>query len=412
MRSNYKKLGQYIKEVNIRNSDLSVNTLLGVSVKKVFIPSIANTVGTNFRRYKVVNKNQFTYIPDTSRRGDKIGIAMLEEYDSVLVSQAYTVFEITDETKLLPEYLMMWFRRPEFDRYARYKSHGSVREIFDWDEMCEVELPIPSPEKQQEIVNEYKTITDRIALNEKLNQKLEETAQALYKHWFVDFEFPDSNGNPYKSSGGKMVYNEELDKEIPEGWEVEYLGNIIESFSKKHAFNKDELIFFNTSDVLEGEFLHDNYMEVAEMPGQAKKQIRKGDILYSEIRPKNKRYALVRIDAEDYVVSTKLMVLRLINEQFSEYRLYHFLTEKEFIQELQFSAEGRSGTFPQITFEEDLESKPFLIGDSGTERKWGLILKQTYEQLYLRKDENKLLIQIKDVILSKMTQVEVEEIVS
>ena len=257
MRSNYKKLGQYIKEVNIRNSDLSVNTLLGVSVKKVFIPSIANTVGTNFRRYKVVNKNQFTYIPDTSRRGDKIGIAMLEEYDSVLVSQAYTVFEITDETKLLPEYLMMWFRRPEFDRYARYKSHGSVREIFDWDEMCEVELPIPSPEKQQEIVNEYKTITDRIALNEKLNQKLEETAQALYKHWFVDFEFPDSNGNPYKSSGGKMVYNEELDKEIPEGWEVEYLGNIIESFSKKHAFNKDELIFFNTSDVLEGEFLHD-----------------------------------------------------------------------------------------------------------------------------------------------------------
>ena len=153
-------------------------------------------------------------------------------------------------------------------------------------------------------------------------------------------------------------------------------------------------------------------MEVAEMPGQAKKQIRKGDILYSEIRPKNKRYALVRIDAEDYVVSTKLMVLRLINEQFSEYRLYHFLTEKEFIKELQFSAEGRSGTFPQITFEEDLESKPFLIGDSGTERKWGLILKQTYEQLYLRKDENKLLIQIKDVILSKMTQVEVEEIVS
>src|SRR5690606_7513786 len=102
---------------------------------------------------------------------------------------AYTVFKIIDETELNPEYLMMWFRRPEFDRYARFKSHGSARETFDWDEMLETELPIPSIETQREIVNEFHTISKRIALNEQLNQKLEETAQTLYKHWFVDFEF-------------------------------------------------------------------------------------------------------------------------------------------------------------------------------------------------------------------------------
>ncbi|WP_298319290.1 restriction endonuclease subunit S [uncultured Aquimarina sp.] len=214
----YKRLGDYIQPVNIRNKELWVTTLLGVSVKKIFIPSIANTIGTDFKKYKIVKKHQFVYIPDTSRRGDKIGIAMLEEYEKALVSQAYSVFEIKDQNKLLSEYLMMWFRRPEFDRYARYKSHGSVREIFDWDEVCDIELPIPSIEKQQQIVAEYNTVTNRIKLNENLNQKLEETAQALYKHWFVDFEFPNAEGKPYKSSGGEMVFDEELEKNIPVGW--------------------------------------------------------------------------------------------------------------------------------------------------------------------------------------------------
>ncbi|HLV38266.1 restriction endonuclease subunit S, partial [Xanthomarina sp.] len=220
MRSNYKKLGQFIQEVNIRNSDLNVERLLGVSIRKVLMPSIANTIGTNMKTYKIIKRNQFAYGPVTSRNGDKISIALLEDYDEAIISQAYVVFEIIDETQLLPEYAMMWFRRPEFDRYARFKSHGSARETFDWDELCDTELPIPSIEKQQEIVVEYNTITNRIALNEQLNRKLEETAHALYKHWFVDFEFPNEDGKPYKSSGGEMVYNEELDMDVPEGWEV------------------------------------------------------------------------------------------------------------------------------------------------------------------------------------------------
>ena len=225
MRSNYKRLGQYIKPVNKRNDDLKVSLLLGVSIQKVFIKSIANTVGTNFKNYKVVKKDQFAYGPVTSRNGDKISVALLEE-DECIISSSYTVFRIIDKEVLLPEYLMMWFRRPEFDRYARYMSHGSVREIFGWEEMCNVELPIPDIEKQREIVEEYNTIVNRIELNQKLNQKLEETAQALYKHWFVDFEFPNEEGKPYKSSGGEMVYNEELDDEIPMGWTVDTIDTI------------------------------------------------------------------------------------------------------------------------------------------------------------------------------------------
>lgn len=179
MKSNYKKLGQYIRQVDVRNTDGKEDNLLGVSVQKMFIPSIANTVGTDFTKYKVVKNGQFTYIPDTSRRGDKIGIALLEDYDEGLVSNVYTVFEIIDEKQLIPQYLMLWFNRPEFDRYARFKSRGSVREIFDWDELCMVELPVPAIEEQRNIVKAYKTITDRIALKKRINDNLEATEQAI-----------------------------------------------------------------------------------------------------------------------------------------------------------------------------------------------------------------------------------------
>lgn len=173
MKSSYKKLGEFIRQIDVRNTDGKEVSLLGVSVQKVFIPSIANTVGTDFTKYKIVKKGQFTYIPDTSRRGDKIGIALLEDYDEGLVSNVYTVFEIIDEKKLLHRYLMMWFSRPEFDRYARFKSHGSVREVMDWEEMCNVEIPVPDIEEQRKIVKSYKVISDRIELKRKINDNLE-----------------------------------------------------------------------------------------------------------------------------------------------------------------------------------------------------------------------------------------------
>ena len=179
MKSSYRKLGKFIRQVDVRNVGGKKENLLGVSVQKVFIPSIANTVGTDFTKYKVVKKGQFTYIPDTSRRGDKIGIALLEEYEEGLVSNVYTVFEIIDENELCPEYLMLWFSRPEFDRYARFKSHGSVREIFDWNELCDIDLPVPDISEQRKIVEAYKIVEDRIELKRKINDNLSNIEQAI-----------------------------------------------------------------------------------------------------------------------------------------------------------------------------------------------------------------------------------------
>ena len=187
MESNYKRLGQYIQPVDVRNKDDIRYDLLGVSVEKCFIESIANTVGTDWHSYKIIKKGQFCYIPDTSRRGDKIGIALLTDREIGLVSAVYTVFEVKSD-ELLPEYLMLWFKRAEFDRYARFHSHGSVREIFDWDEMCNVELPVPSVEKQKAIVNAYNTIERRIALKRKINDNLESQAYAIYKNLTAESE--------------------------------------------------------------------------------------------------------------------------------------------------------------------------------------------------------------------------------
>lgn len=171
MKDNYKMLGNYIEIVDERNKDLSITNLLGVSIAKKFIPSIANIVGTDLSNYKIVRTGQFAYGPVTSRNGEKISIAYLDGNDCI-ISSSYTVFQVIHKSELDPEYLMLWFSRPEFDRYARYKSHGSVREIFDWNELCAVELPVPDIEEQRKIVKVYKTITDRIALKQQINDNL------------------------------------------------------------------------------------------------------------------------------------------------------------------------------------------------------------------------------------------------
>lgn len=187
MRTDYKVLGDYIQLVDQRNRDLSVTNLLGVSIEKRFIPSIANIVGTDLSSYKIVRTGQFAYGPVTSRNGEKISIAYLDGEDCI-ISSSYTVFEVAKNDELDSEYLMLWFNRPEFDRYARYKSHGSVREIFDWNELCVVELPVPAIEEQRNIVKAYKAITDRIVLKKQINDNLLATTQTIYKSWFVDFE--------------------------------------------------------------------------------------------------------------------------------------------------------------------------------------------------------------------------------
>ena len=199
MTDSYKRLGDYIREVDVRNRDLEVTKLLGLSMTKQFRPSTSNIVGVDLSKYKVVHKNVFAFDTMSVIRVHKVPIALNSTEEPIIISPAYITFECKDSNTLDPNYLMMWFSRNEFDRYADFKSDAAVRGGYNWEELCDTPIYLPSIEQQQKIVSEYEAVTRRIRLNEQIIAKLEETAGALYRKMFVDG----------------------IDKEnLPEGWRM------------------------------------------------------------------------------------------------------------------------------------------------------------------------------------------------
>ena len=203
----YKRLGDYIREVNVRNRELEVTKPMGINIDKYFMPSVANVIGTDLSVYKLVSKMQFACNLMHVGRDEKIPMAMHINDNPIIVSPAYFVFEVIEPNALLPEYLMMWFRRPEFDRNAWFYTDADVRGGLDKNALLDMQLPIPSITRQREIVSEYETLTNRIRLNNQMIQHLESTAQALYRKTFVDG----------------------IDKEkLPEGWRMGTIGDLFE----------------------------------------------------------------------------------------------------------------------------------------------------------------------------------------
>ena len=221
-----KRLGDYIREVDVRNRDLEVANLVGLTIDKSFIPSVANVIGTDLSKYKIIRKNQFACSLMQVSRDEKIPIAMLEEKEAIM-SPAYPMFEVADTTKLLPEYLMMWFSRKEFDREASFYAVGGVRGSLTWEDFCNLKLPIPSIVQQQKMVSEYEAVIRRIRLNEQIIVKLEETAQALYRKMFVDG----------------------IDKEhLPEGWRMGTLGEYCKEIKSGGTPSRSNIEYWNSKD--------------------------------------------------------------------------------------------------------------------------------------------------------------------
>lgn len=177
------KIGEFIEQYDERNTsgEYGVDAVIGISTEKTFIDTKANMNGVSLDSYKVVMKDAFVYVPDTSRRGDKMAIALNRDEKNLLVSSIYTTFRCKDTKKLLPEFLFMFFNRPEFDRYARFNSWGSAREVFTMDDMNEVTIPIPDIKVQQEIVNIHKCYIERKRINEQLKAQIKDICPILIK---------------------------------------------------------------------------------------------------------------------------------------------------------------------------------------------------------------------------------------
>lgn len=204
MKSNYKKIGDYVCQVSNRNTDLKITNLKGININKDFMPSVANINGTDLTKYKIVEKGQFAFNPMHVGRDEMLPISLLREDDPVIVSPAYTVFEIKDSNILNPEYLMMWCKRSEFDRNCWFTTDNSVRGGFSWEEFCDIKLPIPDIEKQNNIVKAYKSFINQIENKQKTIGLLEDLIKNVYKEWFINYNFP------LTSNFSKVIENQEL----------------------------------------------------------------------------------------------------------------------------------------------------------------------------------------------------------
>ena len=362
----YKRLGDYIREVNVRNRDEKVTNLQGVSISKMFIPSIANTIGTDMSTYKIVKPGQFAYGPVTSRNGDKVSIALYEESEDAIISQAYTVFDVIDKNEVSNKYLMMWFQRPEFDRYARFHSHGSAREIFDWDELCNVMLPLPSIKRQREIVSEYETLTNRIRLNNQMIQHLEATAQALYRKMFVD----------------------NIDKEnLPDGWRMGTLGEVATlkaGGDKPKEFSEQKTEIYNIP-------VYANGIENKGIFGYTTKPIVKAKSITISARG-TIGYCFLR--KQPYVPIVRLVVILPKNEIATQYLYYHLNSS---------NIKGSGSVQSQLTVP-DMEGMEIIIPPHQLVQEFNDKVETIDKVIEMCEQENSKLTELQSLLLAKMGQ--------
>ena len=293
------------------------------------------------------------------------------------------------------KYLWQLINNNNFENYVEnVKTDTSIPHI-SLGQIGDLELNLPPLQEQKAIASILSAIDDKIENNLAINKTLEDMAMALYKHWFVDFgpfqdgEFIDSELGP-----------------IPKGWEVKRLDEVAYKNSKTFDFKgKEKVVFVNTGDVQNGSFLHNNYSEIEGLPGQAKKIIEPNDILYSEIRPKNKRYAFVDFDSSDYVVSTKFMIIRN-TEKINNRLLYRILTRQDSIDEFQLIAESRSGTFPQITFDA-IGHFPIALPNIVVQNEFQEIVEPFELQQANNLREIQTLTQLRDTLLPKLIRGEI-----
>lgn len=271
-------------------------------------------------------------------------------------------------------------------------------------ELRKIKIRFPSFDEQKAIARILSSPDDKIELNRRMNATLEAMARALFKAWFVDFEPVHANkeNRPSTSASPEVakLFPSEFENGIPKSWQYIKLEELIDTISVTHKFPKDKIVFLNTSDISNGYVLTHKHSDVEGLPGQAKKSIKKHDILYSEIRPANKRFAYIDFEADNYVVSTKLMVLRaksFIDPVF----IYYFLKSDETVAHLQMLAESRSGTFPQITFDQ-LKRLEFLVPNPEILQEYTRFLKGIFEKSNLNVRQNEQLAEIRDTLLPRL----------
>ncbi len=371
----YHRLGDYIREVNVRNRELKVNLSQGICNDKYF--QNPKQVADNPETHKIVRTGQFAYNRATTRNGDKLSIALRQGPDCT-VSAAYQVFEVSRPDLLLPEYLMMWFKRPEFDRLALFYSHGSAHEFFEWESMCDVQLPVPSIERQREIVAEYETLTRRIRLNEQMIAKLEETAQALYRKMFVDG----------------------VDKEnLPEGWKwgtiedfcIEMKSGGTPSRSRNDYWDKKDYPWLKSGEIHNNIIVSvEEFISQAGLDNSSAKIIPQGAVLMAMYGATAAQVAYLNCDT-----TTNQACCNMIchSKEDAAYLFFHLLANQEDIKKL---ANGGA----QENLSQELIAKQLIILFNDKDKKAMFV--PILDNLIVNYRENEKLTELQSLLLARM----------
>ncbi len=376
----YKRLGDYIREVNVRNRDLTVTKLVGLTIDKAFIPSVANVIGTDLSNYKVIQKEQFACSLMQVSRDEKMPVAMFEE-DEAIMSPAYPMFEVIDKSVLLPKYLMMWFTRSEFDREASYYAVGGVRGSLTWEDFCNMTLPIPSITRQREIVAEYGTLANRIRINGQMIAKLEETAQALYRKMFVDG----------------------IDKEnLPEGWRMGTLGEVCETqygYTETATTEKVGPKFLRITDIVNNSI---NWSKVPYCPisdnDYKKYKLELGDIVVSRTGANIGWAKQIKDKIPDAVFASFLIRIKIKITDLQWYvgYLVESLDFKTFV-----AANQQGSAQPQANANV-LVKYPLLIPQIEYLHQFNIQIRTLYNNICLKEQENEKLTELQSLLLARM----------
>lgn len=365
MKSNYKRLGDYIEEVKVRNSDLKAKELLGININKFFMPSVANIVGTDLSVYKIVKKNQFACNRMHVGRDYRLPISMSKTDEEFMVSPAYDVFEIKDIEVIIPEYLMMWFTRSEFDRNAWFYTDADVRGGLHWKAFCDIQLPIPHPDKQREIVKEYNVIQNRINLNQQLIQKLEETAQAIYKQWFVegiDLEnLPERWKYEKLAKFTKMKYGKMLDSELflERGYPV-FSGYGVRGYYSEYMYEEPQILVLCRGVSGTGE---------------------------------------VRLSPRFSYITNLSIVVEVDKPTVSKMYLYYYLRNSD-LRALD------SGSAQSMITTGDLYFQDALLPPTELQMKFDKVANSIMKEIEIKNQENQKLTELKELLLSKLATIE------
>ena len=382
-----KRLGDYIREVDVRNRDLEVTNLLGLSMTKQFRPSTSNIVGVDLSKYKIVHKDVFAFDTMSVIRVHKVPIAINLSKSPIIVSPAYITFECKDSNILNPNYLMMWFSRDEFDRYADFKSDAAVRGGYNWEELCDTPIYLPPIEQQQKIVSEYEAVTRRIRLNEQIIAKLEETAQTLYRKMFVDG----------------------IDKEnLPEGWRMGTLGEICCKIGSgatpkggKECYINIGTSFIRSMNVLDLRF---NHNELARITLQQAKildsvSVESKDILLNITGVSVARCCMVPDSILPARVNQHVMIIRPNKIIYSYYLLLLLYFSKEKLLGI-----SQSGSTREAITKSEIERFTILVPSMETVCNFDHKVSSLFQYEVLLEEENNKLNELHSLLLAKIGQ--------